>query len=40
MEKQEKAGVPQLAEFVQSKKPASLLIYKKIPGTEVKTPGN
>lgn len=40
MEKQEKAAVPQLAEFVQSKKPASLLIYKKIPGTEVKTPGN
>ena len=40
MEKLDKAAVPQLATFVQSKAPASLLIYKKIPGTEVKLHGN
>lgn len=40
MEKLDKAAVPQLAMFVQSKQPASLLIYKKIPGTEVKLHGN
>lgn len=40
MEKLDKAAVPQLATFVQSKPPASLLIYKKIPGTEVKLHGN
>ena len=40
MEKLDKAAVPQLATFVQSKQPASLLIYKKIPGTEVKLHGN
>ena len=40
MEKLDKAAVPQLATFVQNKAPASLLIYKKIPGTEVKLHGN
>ncbi len=40
MEKLDKAAVPQLANFVQAKAPASLLIYKKIPGTEVKLHGN
>lgn len=40
MEKTEKGTVPQLATFLQAKPPASLLIYKKIPGTEIKPVGN
>ncbi len=40
MEKTEKGAVPQLAGFLQSKPPMSMLIYKKIPGTEVKAPGS
>lgn len=40
MEKSEKGSVPQLGTFLQAKPPASLLIYKKIPGTEIKPLGN
>lgn len=40
MEKLDKAAVPQLTTFVQSKPPTNLMIYKKIPGTEVKLHGN
>jgi len=40
MEKLDKAAIPQLNTFVQTKPPTSLLIFKKIPGTEVKLHGN
>ena len=40
MEKLDKAAIPQLTTFVQTKPPTSLLIFKKIPGTEVKLHGN
>jgi hypothetical protein len=40
LEKTEKGAVPQLNTFLQAKQPASLLIYKKVAGSEVKALGN
>ena len=40
LEKTEKGSVPQLNTFLQAKQPASLLIYKKVAGSEVKALGN